>query len=109
MKLKPNERKSVVVSSETNSIESASQNLASRWHDVLRRRSFLQAIGVAGTPLVAGKAFAADNNRLTSGDAALLRLAAAIELIEADLWQQYNELGGAVERDKMAVHRVFSK
>ena len=29
---------------------------------------------------------------------ALLRLAAAIELIEADLWQQYNELGGAVDQ-----------
>lgn len=28
------------------------------------------------------------------GDAALLRFAAAVELIEADLWQQYNELGG---------------
>ena len=27
------------------------------------------------------------------GDAALLRFAAAVELIEADLWQQYNELG----------------
>src|SRR5579862_7959491 len=99
MKQKRNERGSVVVSSETNSIESASQNLASRWHDVVRRRSFLQAIGVAGTPLVAGKAFAADNNRLTSGDAAILKLAAAIELIEADLWQQYNELGGAVDKN----------
>jgi hypothetical protein len=31
---------------------------------------------------------------LSKGDAALLRFAAAAELIEADLWQQYNELGG---------------
>jgi len=31
---------------------------------------------------------------LSKGDAALLRFAAAVELIEADLWQQYNELGG---------------
>ena len=99
MKRKPNESKSVVVSSVTNSIESASEKLASRWHDVVRRRSFLQAIGVAGSPLVAGKAFAAENNQLTSGDVALLRLAAAIELIEADLWQQYNELGGAVDNN----------
>ena len=99
MKRKPNESKSVVVSSVTNYIESASEKLASRWHDVVRRRSFLQAIGVAGTPLVAGKAFAAENNQLTGGDVALLRLAAAIELIEADLWQQYNELGGAVDNN----------
>jgi hypothetical protein len=32
--------------------------------------------------------------KLSKGDAALLRFAAAAELIEADLWQQYNELGG---------------
>ena len=31
---------------------------------------------------------------LTRGDAAILRFLAAAELIEADLWQQYNELGG---------------
>jgi hypothetical protein len=36
----------------------------------------------------------ADNNRLTRGDVAILQLLAAAELIEADLWQQYNELGG---------------
>jgi hypothetical protein len=31
---------------------------------------------------------------LTAGDAALLRFAAAAELLEADFWIQYNELGG---------------
>ena len=31
---------------------------------------------------------------LSSGDAALLRFPAALELIEADFWIQYNELGG---------------
>ena len=31
---------------------------------------------------------------LTRGDVAILQLLAAAELIEADLWQQYNELGG---------------
>jgi hypothetical protein len=42
------------------------------------------------------KAFAASdgNDRLTRGDVAILQLLAAAELIEADLWQQYNELGG---------------
>ena len=34
------------------------------------------------------------NNRLTRGDVAILQLLAAAELIEADLWQQYTELGG---------------
>lgn len=31
---------------------------------------------------------------LNKGDVAILRLLAAIEIIESDLWQQYNELGG---------------
>jgi hypothetical protein len=34
---------------------------------------------------------------LTAGDAALLRFAAAAELIESDLWQQYRELGGVTQ------------
>jgi hypothetical protein len=34
---------------------------------------------------------------LTQGDAALLRFVNAIELIEADLWQQYAELGGVTD------------
>jgi len=33
-------------------------------------------------------------DRLTEGDAAILRFLAAAELIEADLWTQYAELGG---------------
>src|SRR5262245_20850145 len=31
---------------------------------------------------------------LTPGDAALLRFAAAAEILETDFWLQYNELGG---------------
>src|SRR5262245_50312874 len=31
---------------------------------------------------------------LTRGDAAILRFLAALEILETDLWQQYNELGG---------------
>src|SRR4030081_1036689 len=35
-----------------------------------------------------------DESVLTEGDVAILRFLAAAELIESDLWQQYNELGG---------------
>jgi hypothetical protein len=35
-----------------------------------------------------------DDDRLTKGDAALLRFAAAAEILESDFWIQYNELGG---------------
>ena len=36
----------------------------------------------------------AAHGRLTKGDAAILRFLAAAEILETDLWQQYNELAG---------------
>jgi hypothetical protein len=76
--------------------------MAARWSKVVRRRAFLHGIGgvaAAGAALPARALFAQDdnNNKLSRGDAALLQFAAAAEFIEADLWQQYNELGGAVD------------
>jgi hypothetical protein len=35
-----------------------------------------------------------DDDALTEGDVAILRFLAALEILEADLWEQYNELGG---------------
>jgi hypothetical protein len=73
----------------------------------LPRRSFLRNIGIGAALLApgaalltsSGKALAKSenekkNNALTRGDVAILQLLAAAELIETDLWQQYNELGG---------------
>jgi hypothetical protein len=74
-------------------------DVQANWQRVVRRRSFLQGIGLAGaTALPAGKLFAKEGKKLSKGDAALLRFAAAIEFVEADLWQQYNELGGQVDQ-----------
>ena len=39
------------------------------------------------------------SGRLTRGDAALLRFAAAAEIIESDFWIQYNELGGIQDNE----------
>lgn len=81
----------------TTSAESDKENLESNWRRVVKRRSFLHGLGAtaaAALPATAVFADHDDNRTLTRGDAALLRLAAAIELIEADLWQQYNEIGG---------------
>jgi hypothetical protein len=53
--------------------------------------------GTVGSGLLANgvTAFADDDKAgLTRGDAAILRFLSAAEIIEADLWQQYNELGG---------------
>src|SRR5262252_3945587 len=66
----------------------------------LPRRSFLKGMGVAGVALSAGTLLGAQaaeesgSGALSSGDAAILRFLAAAEIIETDLWQQYNELGG---------------
>jgi hypothetical protein len=70
------------------------------------RRSFLLTglavgAGAAGTGLLAGTvpALAKSSGALTSGDAAILRFLSALEIIETDLWQQYNELGGIVDSE----------
>jgi len=68
------------------------------------RRTFLKKGMVAGAATVGASlltpppsAFAEQeekSGRLTPGDAALLRFAAAAEILETDFWVQYNELGG---------------
>lgn len=40
------------------------------------------------------------SGRLTRGDAALLRFAAAAEILETDFWVQYNELGGVIDSEE---------
>src|SRR5713101_4403214 len=68
------------------------------------RRAFLKtgmitagAISVSGGLAPSVPAFVREDEksgRLTKGDAAILRFLAAAEILETDLWQQYNELGG---------------
>src|SRR5690242_14457829 len=74
------------------------------------RRAFLRSgIGAAGALTVGAEvlgnglsAFAKEqhegreerSSHITKGDAALLRFAAAAEILETDFWVQYNELGG---------------
>src|SRR5256886_13098538 len=96
---------SSAVVSETNSTTSQSSTeeaVQRHWQGVVQRRSFLKGLGIAGATLSAGALLTTEGNaqatrstgKLSKGDAALLRFAAAAEIIEADLWQQYNELGG---------------
>jgi hypothetical protein len=60
------------------------------------RRTFLAGAGTGalGVGLLGSVGVASARAGLTAGDAAILRFLAAAELIETDLWVQYNELGG---------------
>ncbi len=71
------------------------------------RRSFLRRLGMGAVLLSPAAALLTSTSRaeedgndiesesgLTKGDAALLRFAAAAEILETDFWVQYNELAG---------------
>jgi len=79
------------------------------------RRSFLKNTMIAGAATTAGAAlltngvpaFAQDKSgSLSKGDAAILRFVAAAEIIESDIWLQYNELAGVQDGE---VSKLASK
>ncbi len=77
----------------------AEETHVAQWRRTVGRRSFLKTVGMAGAVAIPGSALLtsqamAASGALTHGDVAILRFVAAAELIEADLWQQYDELGG---------------
>src|ERR1700756_3935669 len=81
---------------------STGDDVQRHWQGVVKRRSFLKGLGMAGATLSAstlltteGRAqSSASNDKLSRGDAALLQFALWAELVESDLWTQYAELGG---------------
>ena len=83
---------------------------APAWRRAVRRRSLLKAGVGAGVGFAsAGLAFSSVGNHTaqaasshpTKGDIAILRFLAAAEIIESDLWQQYNELGGVQDSEEL--------
>ena len=86
---------------EVSSVESSgdTQNNSSA-KGPIERRKILQGLGVVGAAVSAGSLLTtvaeAQPNRdiITVGDVAILRFLAAAEILETDLWQQYNEFGG---------------
>ena len=78
------------------------EELNEKFNRVIHRRSFLQGLGIAtassallpAAGLLAAKPAQASeqehHGQLSRGDAAILRFLAAAELIESDLWTQYN-------------------
>jgi hypothetical protein len=70
----------------------------------ISRRSFLGktialGAGTVGAGLLGSIRTAKASGSLSEGDAALLRFPAALELLEADFWIQYNELGGVQDAE----------
>src|SRR6476646_3441959 len=75
----------------------------------ISRRSFLGktialGAGTVGAGLLGSIRAAEASGSLSPGDAALLRFPAALELIEADFWIQYNELGGTQDAEVPGGH-----
>jgi len=80
----------------------SADDLNEKWQRLTDRRRFLHGLGavsLAGTALAGTNLEAQSSGRLNRGDIALLQFALTAEQIEADLWQQYNELGGAVDHN----------
>src|SRR5690242_14969361 len=74
---------------------------------VLGRRAFFGRMATGAALLVPGAAFLSAKPshppgpmRISKGDAALLRFAAAAEILETDFWVQYNELAGIQDSEE---------
>jgi Ferritin-like domain len=76
-------------------------NRAANRRSFLKKGAFAASAAALGVEMFASRAAAFSqegkeekSGKLTKGDAALLRFAAAAEILETDFWVQYNELGG---------------
>ncbi len=82
------------------------ENMWTNMKVATNRRSFLKnglaaaGAATAGVGLLATSSSALAQQGLTPGDAALLRFAAAAEILETDFWVQYNELGGIQDSEE---------
>src|SRR6478609_7820797 len=103
--MKEKENLSLNMSTETHIPSKELQGLEPRSHVTVGRRSFIRGLGIVGATLLPASALLVrqtqaqeqSSGRLTKGDADLLRFAAWAEIVESDLWTQYNELGGATK------------
>src|SRR6266849_2463623 len=93
-------RKTLPATEASTDVKSTEKHSDSHLQRGFDRRSLLKGLGVVGVAVSAGSLLTpgADaqpgNGGISHGDAAILRFLAAAEILETDLWQQYNELGG---------------
>jgi hypothetical protein len=90
------------------SAQAAGDDLDSLQRKTFNRRSFLRNSVIAGATVTASAALLDSvpsalaepgKGRLTRGDAAILKWLAAAEIIETDLWLQYQELTGLQDNE----------
>src|SRR5882672_9239888 len=90
-----------------------SQTSATNSEGRLGRRTFMKRLGLGGAALVPASSLLAGRTvaraagfggGLTSGDVAILKFLAAVEILESDLWQQYNELALGNESYQLALN-----
>jgi len=104
-----NENVSAAELSETTTMPTV-EEVNSHEKALVNRRSFMRHSLVAGAAATVGAGILANGNfavaqgasgKLRKGDVAILQFLAAAEIIESDLWLQYQELGG-VQDDEVA-------
>src|SRR5215472_14644049 len=77
-------------------VTNSSKRMTNRRHFLRRGMIAGGAAGICG----AGSAlFGQTSNTITAGDVSILRFLAAAEIIETDLWIQYNELAGVQDAE----------
>ena len=100
--------KSPSLNTPSTSNQSTGEDVSFPEKKALNRRSFLKSSVVAGAAVTAGAAILenvpsalaqSSNGHLTRGDVAILRWLAAAEIIESDLWLQYQELAGTQDNE----------
>ena len=100
--------RSVADQTPSNSNQTTVGEVSSPEKKAFNRRSFLKNSVVAGAAVTAGAALLENvpsalaepgNGHITRGDAAILRWLAAAEIIESDLWLQYQELAGTQDNE----------
>ena len=100
--------KSPSLNTPSNSNQTSGEDVSFPEKKALNRRSFLKNSVVAGAAVTAGAALLenvpsalaqSNNGHLTRGDVAILRWLAAAEIIESDLWLQYQEFAGIQDNE----------
>jgi Ferritin-like domain len=75
-------------------------NIFARGLNANRRWFMKRSLAAVGAASAGNRLLAqSSSGQLTKGDAALLRFAAAAEVLESDFWIQYNELGGVQDAE----------